>query len=247
VLRDTAAGGVAATSRRLGLLVVVACALAAAGACDALAQQGTTSNPAEELWRDYPLEQTATSTAQSPPAAEPRRTPSSEDSSGPWWIAVVAGAGAALAGIAFLYSRRRRPSPEPALLARPMPPPAAPAALGTPLTPARPTARPRPAPRTAATQNGPVCQIRWSRRGGFFIAVTTEADGSERGIARSPRFDWDRPTPPEPEQEPEAALRVLSKELRDKGWRPLRAKGFDFDQRRWYARRFKLPTEGSAT
>jgi hypothetical protein len=33
--------------------------------------------------------------------------------------------------------------------------------------------------------------------------------------------------------------------VRDLGWRPLRAKGFDFDERRWYARRFRWPTEAA--
>jgi hypothetical protein len=111
--------------------------------------------------------------------------------------------------------------------------------------------RPRPArppvdpvPRTAASRNGPVCQVRWSRRGARFIAVTTDADGVEKRIARSPQFEWSELSPPsEDSRAAQAALRQLAKELRDKGWRPLRAKGFDLDERQWYARRFRWPTE----
>jgi hypothetical protein len=29
--------------------------------------------------------------------------------------------------------------------------------------------------------------------------------------------------------------------LRERGWKPLRAKGKDFDEPQWYARRFKQP------
>jgi hypothetical protein len=222
----------------VGLVAVLAWL---AGAPCALAQQGTTSVP-EELWRAYPLEQTATTTAPSPPAAAPDTSVSSDDGAwGPSWV-VAAVAGAAVVLIAVAVGRRRG-RPQAAAEAR--------MAAASPPGGAAPTeraARPptaRPAPRSPARVDGPVCQVRWNRQGKFFFAVTTGPDGSERGIARSPRFDWDGPTPPEPSQEPEAALKVLSKELRDQGWRPLRAKGFDFDQRRWYARRFKLPSEGS--
>jgi hypothetical protein len=98
--------------------------------------------------------------------------------------------------------------------------------------------------RAAASRNDPVCQVRWSRRAARFYAVTTEPDGTERRLARSPRFEWREPSPPQEEsREAQAALRQLAKELRDKGWRPLRAKGIDFDERRWYARRFRWPTD----
>ncbi|HMI68455.1 MAG TPA: hypothetical protein VK510_00585, partial [Solirubrobacteraceae bacterium] len=47
--------------------------------------------------------------------------------------------------------------------------------------------------------------------------------------------------PDEDSREARTAVRVLAKELRDKGWRPMRAKGDDFDEQRWYARRFRFP------
>jgi hypothetical protein len=55
----------------------------------------------------------------------------------------------------------------------------------------------------------------------------------------------DRPgsDPPDQTPEAEAALRLLARELRGLGWQPLRARGFDFDERRWYARRFRRPLE----
>jgi hypothetical protein len=106
---------------------------------------------------------------------------------------------------------------------------------------------PRPpigaASQSVASRNGPVCQVRWSRRGGRFFAVTTE-DEVEKRIARSPQFEWSELSPPsEDSRAAQAALRQLAKELREKGWRPLRAKGFDLDERQWYARRFRWPTE----
>jgi hypothetical protein len=235
VLRDSAARAAARIARPVGLVAVLAWL---AGAPCALAQQGTTSAP-EELWRAYPLEQTATTTAPSPPAAAPDTAVSSDDGgSGPLWVvAAVAGAALVLIAVAAWWRRRRPPAAAELRIAAASPPDGA--------APAARPASARPAPRRPAPVDGPVCQVRWNGQGKFFFAVTTGPDGSERGIARSPRFDWDGPTPPEPSQEPEAALKVLSKALRDQGWRPLRAKGFDFDERRWYARRFKLPSEGS--
>ena len=92
--------------------------------------------------------------------------------------------------------------------------------------------------RTGARQ-GPVCQIRWGRRGSRFYAVTVGPDGIEHKFARSPRFEWRGPSPPEQIPEAQAALRQLAKELRSRGWRPLRAKGKDFNEQQWYARRFR--------
>lgn len=92
--------------------------------------------------------------------------------------------------------------------------------------------------RTGARQ-GPVCQIRWGRRGSRFYAVTVDADGIEHKFARSPRFEWRGPSPPEQIPEAQAALRQLAKQLRNRGWRPLRAKGKDFNEQQWYARRFR--------
>ena len=77
------------------------------------------------------------------------------------------------------------------------------------------------------------------------MAVTIDAAGVERTIATSPRFDWRGPSPPEQSAEAQAALRRLSKQLRDAGWRGTRGKGTDFDEQQWYARRF-LPAEEPA-
>jgi hypothetical protein len=102
----------------------------------------------------------------------------------------------------------------------------------------------RATPSAAASRGAPVCQVRWSRRSRRFYAVTTDGDGSEKRLARSPQLEWTELSPPtEDSREAQAALRRLAKELREKGWRPLRAKGFDFDERQWYARRFRWPTD----
>jgi hypothetical protein len=97
--------------------------------------------------------------------------------------------------------------------------------------------------RPAGRSKGPVCQIRWSRRGRWFYAVRIDPDGAEHRIGRSPRVDCDEPAPPGETPEARAALRQLVKDLRRGGWRPLRARGIDFEERRWYARRFRWPTE----
>jgi hypothetical protein len=198
--------------------LVVACAFA--GASVALGQQGTTSYP-QELWEAYPLEQRPATQA-APPASQrrPSVVTSEEDRSGSslWWF-VVAAAGAALVLVAVTGERRRKARPR-----------RAESELLLPESwPAPPPAPPR-----------------WSRSGSFFFAVANDPDGTERGIARSPRVDWTGSSPPEQEPEFEAALKVLSKQVRDLGWRPLRARGVDFDERRWYARRFRWPTEAEA-
>jgi hypothetical protein len=96
--------------------------------------------------------------------------------------------------------------------------------------------------KAAATRRGPICQVRWSPAGACFYAVTTDAGGFDERVARSPSFEWSGDEPPDEEsREARAALRVLSKELRDAGWRPMRVKGTDFDEQRWYARRFRGP------
>jgi hypothetical protein len=235
------------------------------GAPVAMGQQGTTSYP-QELWKAYPLEQRPETQA-APPTAErraPARSNTDEHSSSPtWWIvAAVAAGGAALALVVVRRTRKARPGepyqvpasspaqasatplpPPPASATAPLPPPASattplpPPASATPL-PAPPARAPRPPTR--------VCQVRWSRPGRCFVAVATEPDGSERPVARSPNVDWVGPSPPEQGPELESALRVLSKQLRELGWRPLRARGFDYDERRWYARRFRWPTETEA-
>jgi hypothetical protein len=77
--------------------------------------------------------------------------------------------------------------------------------------------------------------------------VTIDADGVERTLATSRRLEWRGVTPPDETPETRAALRQLSKILRDSGWRPMRAKGKDFDEERWYARRFRrVATEAAA-
>jgi hypothetical protein len=96
--------------------------------------------------------------------------------------------------------------------------------------------------RPAAARRGPICQVRWSAPGTCFYAATTDVNGVEHRLAWSPPIEWREPGPPdEDSREARAALRVLAKELRDKGWRPMRAKGDDFDEQRWYARRFRFP------
>jgi hypothetical protein len=75
--------------------------------------------------------------------------------------------------------------------------------------------------------------------------VTTDGDGVDRTVATSPHVEWHASTPPEETREAQAALRRLSKTLRDTGWRPMRTKGKDFNEPQWYARRFRYP-EASA-
>ncbi len=106
----------------------------------------------------------------------------------------------------------------------------------------------QPAKARGARARGPIGLIRWRRlRGGsLFAAVTVDADGVERTVATSPRFDWRGSSPPVQSPEAQAALRRLSKQLREAGWRPMRAKGTDFDEQRWYARRFRQPEEDPA-
>jgi hypothetical protein len=214
--------------------VGVVVAFAFVGAAVAHGQQGTTSYP-EELWKAYPLEQRPATQAKPPTAQRsPANGSTATDSSGSalWWL-VGAAAGAALVLAAVATDRRRR-----ARLRRAKPD------LSLPTSwPAAPVVTPPPRPARPSRPRDPVCQVRWSRSGAFFFAVTTGPDGVERGIARSPKVDWTGPAPPEQTPELEAALRVLSKKVRALGWRPLRAKGFDFDERRWYARRFRWPTE----
>jgi hypothetical protein len=101
----------------------------------------------------------------------------------------------------------------------------------------------RPPAGTGKPARGPICQIRWlpKGRGSCFAAVMAEADGVERTVATSPTVQWRAATPPEQSPEAQAALRQLSKTLRDGGWRAMRTKGKDFNEPQWYARRFRLP------
>ena len=108
--------------------------------------------------------------------------------------------------------------------------------------PAEPAQPPTSQERAAAARRGPICQVRWSSRGTRFYAVTTDKDGVEHPLARSPQVAWEGlGPPPEDNREAQAALRLLAKELRESGWRPMRAKGVDFETQQWYARRFRFP------
>jgi len=93
-----------------------------------------------------------------------------------------------------------------------------------------------------AGRHGPICQVRWSAAATCFYAITTDVDGVEHRLAWSPPIEWGEDRPPDEEsREARAAMRVLAKELRDKGWKPMRAKGEDLGEPRWYARRFRFP------
>jgi hypothetical protein len=130
----------------------------------------------------------------------------------------------------------------PTELSPPGPPPAQRRLEPRAPTPA-PVVPPREAPRRAATRKQATCQVRWNRRGRSFYAVSVDTNGIEHMIAKSPRVEEAGPAPPHETPEARVALRQLAKNLRDRGWRPLRTKGTDFDERRWYARRFRWPTE----
>jgi hypothetical protein len=256
VLRDGAIEATGGLWRRAGLPVALACVIGVVGAPSGLAQQSTTSNP-QELWRAYPLEQKPTTTA-SPPQRRVVRSDSAasrSSASDPPWILLLGVAAGGAAGILIALAVYRRQASREAV-AEPARAVAAEPARGVVAEPPPQRRPPAPEPTWSvaaptetepvgpgATRDAPVCQVRWSRRGARFYAVTVEADGTERRIARSPQFQWRGPSPPEQSAEAQAALRELAKELRDKGWRPLRAKGVDFDERQWYARRFRWPTE----
>jgi hypothetical protein len=237
------------------MVAVLCCALGHVAASAASAQQGTTRNP-DELWRDYPLEQTPKTAAPAPRPAAPPASPASQrsDSETPWILLLGIAAGAAVGILVALMLHRRQAAPERDAngAVQEMPPPAPERDANGAVQEMPPPAPERlwsvPAPEVAPGDAGaakelPVCQVRWSRRASRFHAVTVDPDGTERRIARSPQFEWRGPSPPEQSPEAQAALRRLAKELRDQGWRPLRAKGFDFDERRWYARRFRSPSE----
>lgn len=188
----------------------------------------------------YPLEQSPQSGNAErafAPASQRRgdQLSSTSESGGAGLLLVLAGVAVAGAGLVVLALSRRRRRPS---LAGPL---TAVTALGAPPTP-WPAAVPRAAPRTAA-RTGPVCQVRWNRRRACFYADTAGADGREQGVVRSPRLQHGQASPPERTRDAEAALRALAKELRNRGWRQLRAKGTDFDEPQWYARRYRWPTD----
>ncbi len=252
--------------------------LAALAACVAVlglpAAAAAQSTP-QPLWNEFPLEQRPQPTTPKPqpkpaeplaPARAdtsrpaPRAAVPEADAGGPWLmlIALAAGGLALLVGLGSVARRRvlaiaARPQrhapvePERFFVAEPRrrPAPAAPLRAREPqATPAPAAAAPRRRP-----SSGPTCQVRWNRRGSRFSAVRVDADGVEHRIGVSPRIE--APDGALPEQSPEAqrALRALAKDLRADGWRPLRAKGRDFGEVRWYTRRFKLdpPEEAEAS
>jgi hypothetical protein len=224
--------------RRLGLAVLAVCGACCLATAGAQAQQST--SPADELWRAYPLEQKPTTTA-APSASQrgaPEGTRSSSSPGGgsdaPWIVLAVVVGGAGALVLALVW-RRRRAGPADAPQ---MPVTALPREAPRPVVPG-PVTAPRRAPSRSAD---PVCQVRWSRDDGCFYVATTDAQGHERRLVESPPLA-PGDAPPEDSREAQAAIRQLAKELRQRGWRPLRAKGFDFDERRWYARRFRWPTE----
>jgi hypothetical protein len=99
--------------RRIGAATVAVCALCGLAA-GAQAQQSTTTNPAEELWRSYPLEQKATTTQAAPSAPAPSSAPagggqatSDGGSSTPWIVLAVVIGGLATTLVALVHRRRR--------------------------------------------------------------------------------------------------------------------------------------------
>jgi hypothetical protein len=178
-------------------------------------------------------------------------------------LAVTGATGLGLIAYAMTTKRRERRVAEgaapPPLAARPRgarpaapsAPPSPPRAPPSAPTPAgrfeRPAAAPKQGRPTAPKQGrptarrGPVCQIKWlpGRGRSCFAAVVIEADGVERELLRSRRVPWLGDTPPEPTPEAQAAVRAVSKQLREAGWTLMRARGKDFDAQQWYARRFR--------
>jgi hypothetical protein len=222
----------------------------------------------EELWRAYPLEQTPST----PPAERPTATRDAEagggasadddarssGAGGAPTVALLGGAAALLLVCALVVVRRDRrtaPRAQPWIPTAPAPAPVpvpVPAPSDTDVVHAsrprfeRDTARPqREHKGSTATRRGPVCQIRWSAHGrrSCFEAFVVDEDGVENRVARSPRVERPGSSPPEQTPEAKAALRKLAKELRDDGWKPLRAKGKDYGEQQWYTRRFRRPVE----
>ena len=147
----------------------------------------------------------------------------------------------------------RRPAQRDGAAAKPKPrrASAGPAAPGAPraakrTAPAEPSggvAKRPAAPRVPAAENAAVCQIEWlgKGQGSCFSAVTVDARGGRHSLATSRRVEWRGSTPPDASPESRAALRQLTKILRDNGWQPIPGNGEDHGQGRWYARRFRRP------
>jgi hypothetical protein len=261
---NAALGASARVWRRTGLAGVVVCAVTGIAVGSAPADRRRQPDPSE-LWRAYSLEQKPTTVAESPgatPAGQrsARKSPSSSASEGsdrpPSAVLAAIGAAAALLAMAVIALRRKRRRPAAPAHSRAAPraaplaahtgrvataaaQPAAEPALPSPA----PAARPRNGQRAAATRKAMTCQIRWNRRGRSFYGVSVDADGIEHMLASSARLEEAGPAPPDETPEARAALRKLAKDLRGRGWRRLRARGVDFGERQWYARRFRWPTE----
>ena len=249
---------------RAVLAAVAACAALAALPAPVPAQ--STPKP---LWDEFPLEQRPQATTTAPSAAEPlaparagadRAAPPAAapapggEARGPWLmlLALAAGGLAVLVGMGRVARRnvlalaprpQRKPAVEPERFfvaqprARPAPAPLrAPVRERTPEPAPRPAAAPPPRRRT----KGPTCQVRWTARTARFTAVRVDEDGVEHRVAVSPRIAPPEGGLPEQSHEAQRALRALAKDLRGEGWRPLRAKGRDFGEIRWYTRRFTL-------
>jgi hypothetical protein len=240
----------------IALTAVIAVAVTGVSPSAALGGARTTSD-VEKLWRAYPLEQTPTTQA---PAEQHTagRDASAEDGvpqsgSGVARTAALLGGAAALVLIGVIVvassgrDQRAAPPAEPPVQSGPAPAPGDTDVVHAPRPRfERDTARVEPERKSAtAIRRGPVCQIRWSARGrrSCFEAFVVDEDGVKNRVARSPRVERPGSSPPEQTPEAKAALRALAKELRDDGWKPLRAKGKDYGEQQWYARRFRRPVE----
>jgi hypothetical protein len=272
VLGQRGAAALARACRRAGLAGAVACA-ALGAAPPALADRGPRPDPSElwrayplEQKPSTVAKSPAAATAATPGNERTAATPDADhDSAGPapGVIAAIGFATALLAAAAMALRRRHRDRaatalPRAAPRAAPLAGPPAQRAIEPPRsTPPRAATRspatqlPAAAPPPAANRNGraaaarktPVCQVRWNAVGRWFYAAYADAAGVERLVAASERLEGHRSQPPDETPEARAALRNLAKDLRGQGWRPLRARGIDFDERRWYARRFRQPTD----
>jgi hypothetical protein len=220
----------------------MACALGLVGAASASAVSSPSPNP-EVLWRAFPLDETPTGGAGTPvrPLASQRvrgASSSSTDAMRSAAPAVALFAAASTGALLVFTALALRPGLAPSLRG-PRTRASVAAAPALPVRASQP-ARSRVRDRT---QRAPSCQIRWDRRASCFYAVMVDADGVEHKLARSPRFELRGPSPPGPSPLAQAALTQLVRELRSSGWSPLRAKGTDFDEPRWYARRFRRATK----
>jgi hypothetical protein len=245
---------------RVMLTIALTAVIGAAvmGVCPSDARGGARAgSDVEELWRAYPLEQTPTTQAPAEQHTAGRDASAEggvpQSGSGVARTAALLGGAAALVLIGVLVvassgrDQRAAPPAEPPVQSRPAPAPG-----DTDVVPAprprfeRDTARVEPERKSATPiRRGPVCQIRWSARGrrSCFEAVVVDEDGAKSRVARSPTVERPGSSPPEQTPEAKAALRKLAKELRDDGWKPLRAKGKDYGEQQWYTRRFRRPVE----